>query len=222
MKLNLTILIFFVVGILFLSIATAKKMQYYCSEESTNCFSNGLFYTFRLKTGADLRRSILDLVKQYQLRAASIVTCVGSLQRVNLRLASTVSRDNQSFFLKENEFFEIVSLVGTAETHNNTSYGHFHLSVADQNGNVFGGHLMNGSLIFTTAEITILETNRYEFSREMDQVTSFDELVVKPRITTSSFYSNIQRVIRFFHPWNLVQRMIKLIQVLTSYTGGIH
>jgi hypothetical protein len=48
--------------------------------------------------------------------------------------------------------FEIVSLSGTLSS----SGHHVHMSIADCDGNVFGGHLMEGCLVRTTAEIVLV------------------------------------------------------------------
>lgn len=50
--------------------------------------------------------------------------------------------------------FEIVSLWGTINTMNEHYYGHFHISVANDQGKVFGGHL-NQAYISATCEMII-------------------------------------------------------------------
>lgn len=55
---------------------------------------------------------------------------------------------------------------------------HIHLSIADAQGCVFGGHLMDQNLIFTTCELVILELPNVEFKRELDPATTFDELKI--------------------------------------------
>jgi predicted DNA-binding protein with PD1-like motif len=48
---------------------------------------------------------------------------------------------------------EILSLVGTACTDG----VHFHISVSKESGEVVGGHLMDGCLVASTAEIIIMK-----------------------------------------------------------------
>ena len=50
--------------------------------------------------------------------------------------------------------FEIVSLAGNITTKNGNTYVHLHISVGDDKGRVFGGHL-NSAVISATAEIFI-------------------------------------------------------------------
>jgi predicted DNA-binding protein with PD1-like motif len=56
---------------------------------------------------------------------------------------------------------------------------HVHMSVSDASGAVFGGHLMAGSIVRTTAEIVVGIAPGWVFSREMDAATGYRELVVK-------------------------------------------
>ena len=73
--------------------------------------------------------------------------------------------------------FEIVSLVG-AFTRDG---GHLHIALSDGKGATIGGHLMPGSAVYTTAEIVLVELQDLAFSREKDNETTYDELVVRPR-----------------------------------------
>jgi hypothetical protein len=41
-----------------------------------------------------------------------------------------------------------------------------------------GGHLVEGCLVNTTAEIVILELNNFEFSSKFDEKTGYDELLI--------------------------------------------
>lgn len=126
--------------------------------------------TLRLRPGQDVRQQLTALVQQRQLRAAAVLTCVGSLTQVTLRLAnqegSTVYRGH----------FEIVSLVGTLAD----SGSHLHLSVADSTGRTIGGHLLDGNLVYTTAELVLGVLDDVEFRREPDPTFGYRELAVHP------------------------------------------
>jgi len=120
----------------------------------------------RLKPGTDLRMEIERLVRQHQIRAGWIVTCVGSLSKYCLRFA------NQKTGSVGEGHFEIVSLVGTLST----SGCHLHISISDQVGATIGGHLLEGCLIFTTAELVIGSDQQFIFEREIDKETGWKEL----------------------------------------------
>jgi predicted DNA-binding protein with PD1-like motif len=128
-------------------------------------------YAVRLTPGQDLRRELLAFAGHEGLRAGAVVTCVGSLTTVTLRFA------NRDDAVVRTGHFEIVSLVGTLSA----AGGHLHLCVADRDGHVIGGHLLDGCAVFTTAEVVIAELTECEFRREQDPATGFRELVVLPR-----------------------------------------
>ena len=130
-------------------------------------------YTFRLKTGSDLKLGIEQFFKDNNLNSAAIVTCVGSLSAVNIRMAGAEPNKQDIRNIKGD--YEIVSLVGTVSKDGS----HIHVSVSDKGGRVLGGHLKEGSTVHTTAEIVILESDKETYIRELDENTGFTELVVQ-------------------------------------------
>ncbi len=128
-------------------------------------------FAFRLYPGQDLKKELVSFCTNNKIQAGVILTCVGSLKRATLRLA------NENIVQDFEQKFEIVSLVGTL-----CQDGvHLHISISDDNGNTFGGHLMEGCLIYTTAEIVIGEMEDAVFSRKADAATGFRELIVERR-----------------------------------------
>lgn len=126
-------------------------------------------YSFRLRPGQDLKHELHALVKQQRIEAGVIITCVGSLTDLTLRLA------NQEGPSHWRGHFEIVSLVGTLST----SGSHLHLSASDSTGRTLGGHLLNGCIVYTTAEIVIGVMSDLTYTREPDSVFGYRELVVR-------------------------------------------
>jgi hypothetical protein len=125
-------------------------------------------FAFRLTPKADLKKSILAFAGENNIRAGSIVTCVGSLEQIHIRFA------NQEHGELQKGFFEIVTLTGTFSN----SSCHLHIAVADQGGNTFGGHLLDNNFIYTTAEIVVVNLTDLEFQRELDSTYGFNELSV--------------------------------------------
>lgn len=136
-----------------------------------NPSSNAKVYAFRLKPKDDLKNSMLAFAEENKIRAGSIVTCVGSLEQFHIRLA------NQKNGELKKGFFEIVSLSGTFS---NTSC-HLHISISDEAGVTIGGHLLDQSIIYTTAEIVVLKLTDLYFERELDSTYGFKELVITKR-----------------------------------------
>lgn len=128
-------------------------------------------FALRLKPGQDLRLALADFAKARKLHAASIVSCAGSLARVALRYA------NQPGATIREGHFEIVSLTGTLSA----ASMHVHASVSDSTGATIGGHLMDGSRIYTTAEIVLAEMPGVEFAREVDSTYGYRELAPRHR-----------------------------------------
>jgi uncharacterized protein len=126
-------------------------------------------FAFRLKPGDDLKKSIEKVVAEKKLQAGWISTCVGSLMQYQLRFA------NQTNSKMDTGHFEIVSLTGTVST--NGCY--LHISVSDSTGKTVGGHLLDSCIIYTTAEIVILNSNEYIFKRETDGTTPWQELQIE-------------------------------------------
>ena len=85
-----------------------------------------------------------------------LTTCVGSLTDYTIRFA------NQPEGNSDSGHFEVVSLTGTVSTNGS----HLHISISDSTGKTIGGHLMPGCKIYTTAEIVLQSTSKYEFTRK--------------------------------------------------------
>ena len=122
----------------------------------------------RLKPQQDLKLELDAFVRKQDLEAACILTCVGSLRQAVLRLA------NQSEATVYETMFEIVSLTGVMSKHGS----HYHISIADQTGRTYGGHLLEGCLIYTTAEIVMGVLPHLSFRREYDAETGYKELSI--------------------------------------------
>ncbi len=139
--------------------------------KQTNMSKHEEVYAFRLKPGEDLQKGIEEVVKEHDIKAGWINTCVGSLTRYNIRFANQSNTDTGS------GHFEIVSLVGTLSVNGS----HMHLSISDSSGKTIGGHLMEGCKVYTTAEIVITTTDRFDFVRAEDGTTPWKELQIKSK-----------------------------------------
>ncbi len=130
-------------------------------------------YALRLKPNEDLKAGILSFARKQNIKAGAIVTCVGSLTQFHLRFA------NQEKGTRQVGHFEIVSMTGTFSD----SSSHLHISVSDSTGRTIGGHLLDDNLIYTTAEIVLIDLKDIEFSREKDSTFGYLELLIKPKDT---------------------------------------
>lgn len=125
-------------------------------------------HAFRLLPGADLREGIQRYADEHDLQAACVASAVGSVKCCALRFA-----DRSETTVIDGKH-EILALVGTVSKHGS----HLHLTVGDGDGAVRGGHLQAGSVVYTTAEVVLLESPEHVFTRAVDGSTPWAELQV--------------------------------------------
>ncbi len=130
-------------------------------------------HAVRLTPGADLQQELQRLTQSLELRAGCILTCVGSLSQVRLRMPGAIGEEE--VFRTWTEPMEIVSLTGTLCPDGL----HLHIALARQDGACIGGHLASGCLVNTTAELVIGELEGVAFTRPVDPATGYDELEVR-------------------------------------------
>ncbi|MBD2003170.1 MULTISPECIES: PPC domain-containing DNA-binding protein [Cyanophyceae] len=133
-------------------------------------------FAVRLKPNQDLRKSLKEFTVQQEIKAGFILTAIGSLKLATIRFAN----QNDSTVL--NDKFEILSLNGTLAT----TGIHLHIAISDKQGKTIGGHLDNGCIIYTTAEIVIGESENFTFLRTLDEQTGYQELEILPNTSKSS------------------------------------
>lgn len=125
----------------------------------------------RLKPQQDLKLELDQYIQTQNLEAACVLTCVGSLTQAMIRHA------NQPTGTHYSGPFEIVSLTGVMSVHGS----HYHIAIANSTGQTWGGHLLSGSLIYTTAEIVIGVLPHLSFQRLPDPTTGYRELSIQPQ-----------------------------------------
>lgn len=123
-------------------------------------------HVIRLQPGDDLVLEIKNLLAQKSIKAGYFATAIGSLSKLRVRFAA------QSQYTERTESFEIVSLSGSLSTNG----CHIHGSFSDSNGHVVGGHISEGCIVRTTAEIIVSELSDWEFQRVQDARTGYLEL----------------------------------------------
>jgi uncharacterized protein len=123
----------------------------------------------RLLPGDDLKLALDRLVVDKGWRAVTVLSGIGSLTRAMIRYADKPEPSRVDGPL------EILSLSGTL-----ASFGgsHLHVAVADATGRVLGGHVKEGCVVRTTAEIVLGVLDGYTFHREHDPKTHHPELVI--------------------------------------------
>lgn len=125
-------------------------------------------HVFRLRRGSDLLKALQEYARTRRIAAGTVVSGVGCVTRARVRDASGVT-------VRElNEPLEIVSLMGTLSV----ARTHLHIALAREDLTVLGGHLMEGCIVNTTAEVVLLELDGVRFGAEWDGETGYDELAI--------------------------------------------
>lgn len=123
----------------------------------------------RLQPGADFRAALEEIVEREGIKAGVLLSVVGSLSGGALRTPSGAAK-------VFTEPLEIVSGTGTV----GSAGIHVHISVSDERGATFGGHLLSGCMVRTTLELVILDlSNQMVFDRVVDASTGYRELLVR-------------------------------------------
>jgi predicted DNA-binding protein with PD1-like motif len=132
-------------------------------------------FPIRLTPGQDLRTSLQAAVQSQNCRAAFVLSGIGSLSTAGLRFAGAEQPERLTGYL------EILSLSGTVACDGAKSSSHLHMALSTATGQVLGGHVAAGCIVRTTAEVLLALLPEWEFAREWDAQTGFDELVVRER-----------------------------------------
>lgn len=126
----------------------------------------GPIHVLRLQPGEDVRITLRQWVTGQGIQAASITSAAGSLTCAHIRYA------NRADGMMTTADLEVVSLSGTLSMHGM----HLHISVADRDGRMLGGHLLDGCLVRTTLELTVQEVDGVMMPRVKDEGTGYEEL----------------------------------------------
>ena len=128
----------------------------------------------RLAPRQDLRAALEALLGVHGAMAGFVLQAIGSLSVARIRFAGLA----QATELRGD--MEILTLAGSLAPDG----AHLHISVADAQGKVTGGHVEHGCIVRTTAEILVALLPEHQFSRVLDPASGFRELSVQaaPRI----------------------------------------
>lgn len=124
----------------------------------------------RLLPGEDPKRALEQLVKERGIDAAFVVGAAGSLKRAAVRFA-----DRSETTTLEGKL-EVVSLSGAISR---SGGSHLHIALAAADGATTGGHLKEGSAVYTTLEVALAVLEGQRFVRELDPRTGYAELFIE-------------------------------------------
>ncbi|NLY08899.1 MAG: DNA-binding protein [Tissierellia bacterium] len=105
----------------------------------------------RVDYGEELVSSIEKVCREENVKLATVAG-IGAFDSVEIGVYDVPTRNYE--ILTFNQFFELTSLLGNITTKDGDFYGHYHVTIGDEEGVVMGGHLKSG-IIGGTGEIAI-------------------------------------------------------------------
>lgn len=127
----------------------------------------GRFYIGRFPFEDDLLISMENFAAQHGIKAAW-VRVIGALQSAVIGFYDQEAWEYRAITIKGG--LEIINCSGNISMREGKPKGHLHITLGDQNGDLKGGHLMEGSRIFA-AEFFIQEIKEVNLQRTYDEQT---------------------------------------------------
>ena len=121
-------------------------------------------YVIRLDRGEEIVESLKKIADKENIKLAYL-TGIGAVGKVTAGVFDTKEKVFKGHTWEGD--LEVVSIGGNINTMNGETYVHFHISVADEQGNVFGGHLQE-AVISGTGELVLTEIDGRE-DRKFDE-----------------------------------------------------
>jgi len=130
-------------------------------------FSSGRTIVARLPHGADLLAEIVILAERHGIEAG-VLQGLGALQHARLAYYDQERKIYNEFALARH--LELTALTGNISRRDEAPAAHVHLTLADDEGNAFGGHAAPGCIVFA-CELVVTELQGPALERAYDAVT---------------------------------------------------
>ncbi len=124
-------------------------------------------YIGRLSHGGDLLKELTDLCMKENITLGRLEG-LGAVQKARIGYYNQVAREYQ--YLNYDRPLEITKLIGNISTKDKKPFVHAHITLSDEKGNAFGGHLAPGTIIFA-CEIILQAFDGPNLSRSYDEAT---------------------------------------------------
>jgi len=121
----------------------------------------------RLGHGKDLLEELTSVCEKEGVKLGR-VEALGALGRARVGFYNQESREYE--FLEFDKPLEITNLVGNVSLKDGKPMVHAHVTLADHEGNAFGGHLAPGTIVFA-CEFVMQVLEGPEFARGHDDAT---------------------------------------------------
>jgi predicted DNA-binding protein with PD1-like motif len=104
-----------------------------------------------------------------------VLSGIGSLSSAGIRLGGAEQPTRLTGEM------EILTLSGTVAVDGGKASSHMHMAISTATGQVLGGHVAPGCIVRTTAEVLLALLPDWQFTREPDAITGYEELVIRVR-----------------------------------------
>jgi len=121
----------------------------------------------KLSHGGDLLEEITDICRKKGIQLGR-VEALGAVQKA--RIGFYNQQTHQYQFLALDKPLEITKLVGNVSLKDGKPFVHAHVTLADETGNAYGGHLAPGTLVFA-CEVILEAFDGPTLDRGLDEVT---------------------------------------------------
>lgn len=121
----------------------------------------------RFPYGKDLLEEINKVIASENIRSGEI-RIIGAVSKAVFGYYDTQSKNY--IYISKDEHMEILNATGNISVKDGKPFAHVHITLADKNGNAFGGHLMEGTIIFA-AEFVITDYGDNKLERVYDETT---------------------------------------------------
>ncbi len=128
----------------------------------------------RLEHDEDLFEELRNVVREYKIESAIILSGIGQLRDFEL-LYFTGEKYINKIFKKAHE---LLSMQGSIARDEGNASIHIHASLANERCEVMGGHLYCGTVTVLN-EITLLKLDNIHLTRELNKKTGLKELQIK-------------------------------------------
>ncbi|MDY2725515.1 MAG: PPC domain-containing DNA-binding protein [Anaerostipes faecalis] len=121
-------------------------------------------YVIRLDRGEEIVAKLKEVAQKEGIKLAYL-TGIGAVGKVTAGVFDTKEKEFKGHTWEGD--LEVVSIGGNINTMNGETYVHFHISIADEEGHVYGGHLTE-AVISGTGEMVLTEI-KGNVDREYDE-----------------------------------------------------
>jgi predicted DNA-binding protein with PD1-like motif len=121
----------------------------------------------RFTTGDDVLERLNELVRQNHVSAGSF-TALGAVEKATV---GYFLGDGQHSNISLEGPLEVLACVGNVSLKDGVPFVHAHITLSDNKGRSFGGHLMPGCTVGPTFEVTLHMYDEMELHRKLDSET---------------------------------------------------